>query len=62
MISGACCGVAVPFLVLLGLLGVIFGALGDPLPVFWEVLGVICESLGDLWLFFGGLLSKNMKL
>ena len=62
MISGACCGVMVAFLVFLGVLGLIFGALGDPLAGFWEALGVICEPLGGLWLFFWGLLSENVKL
>ena len=59
MIFGACCGVMAVFLVFLEILGVILGALGDPLDRFWEALGVICEPFSGLWLFFVGFCRKT---
>jgi hypothetical protein len=44
-------GFMTTFLIILGGLGLIFGAFGDPLEGFWESLGVIWEPLDGPWPF-----------
>ena len=47
------------FLIILVGLGLIFGAFGDPLEGFWELLGVIWTSSDGPWPFLGGFCRKT---